>query len=1001
MRRWFRLGFRSHPCLYLLAAWLFTCGVSNMSAPRALAAEDPGTVELDPQLREILRSSAQDELIPILLFMRDQGVAVADRSRIRALPRAFRRAEAVARLRALADDTQLDILRVLEIWASEGRALDVRSLWLVNGIAVTLEAALVPDLLTRAEVRRIQWDPPIPLSESADEVDRHESRNTRLGSRLDPIIPWQLTQIHAPECWAQGYDGTGVVIGLVDTGIDYNHPDLQNHLYVNPNEIPSDSLDNDNNGKIDDWRGWDFISDDNDPYDEGGDPHGTRCAGILVGDGTNGTRTGVAPGARILPIRAAGNGQWSDTFDGLAYAVEMGVDIISMSQSQKWRFVPKPDYSVWRAITDNEWTLGFFHANSIGNEGDNQETDPIPFNVSAPGNCPSPWLADGQFLAGGASSVVACGATSQLDYAADFSSRGPSDWEDFQVTYPQYPYATPEPYRDYPYLEGGLIKPDVAAPGEGTSSTERGGIYAGFNGTSCATPAVAGTMAILLQARPTLTPEQMAMILQTTAVDLGDPGKDSTYGSGRIECYAALQKALGLDLSWGTIRGTVIDAVSLDSIPHATIEISTLIPTLLETNASGRYSGSVNVGLLTVEVSAFGHETAIVEVTLAGGATVVQDVALNPLPTSTLRGIVRDLNGAPLPGARVRLINQPVAMAVTDTSGNYAFVDLPAGIPLAAQAFRFNYATDSDTTTLIPGVVDTLDFAIAVGLSDDFELDQGWTRFPTDNVTTGFWERVDPVATFHGMTMVQPDSDYTAAGTLCYLTQNCTVGAGESFTDVDFGTTTLVSPLFDATVYAHPTLEYRRWFSNDTGSGANDVFKVEISSNAGVNWIILEQVSTSNRSWMLRSFTLENFVTLNDSMLVRFVTSDVGAPSIVEAAIDDVRMVDLTTDVSEDPEGTHLQFTLAPSAPNPFAPARGERATIRFTIPDAGPVRLAVFDIQGRRVTDLHRGVLRAGVYHASWDGRDASGHRAGAGVYLYLLEQNGRERSGRLLLLR
>ena len=268
--------------------------------------------------------------------------------------------------------------------------------------------------------------------------------------RFDREVWWQLTKVRAPECWTLGYDGTGILVAVLDSGVDYNHADLIDHMFVNLLEIPDNLVDDDLNGFVDDVRGWDFVESDNDPMGFGQNDHGTLVTGIVAGDGTSGTNTGVAPGATLLPVRVVG-GSWSTIIEGIDYAIALGADVIQMSVSQKWRYYPKPDYAGWRQAADNELALGMVHANSIGNEGDNQETDPIPYNVAAPGNCPAPWRSRDGYLAGGMSAITGVGALAELDIAADYSSRGPSIWEDISAFNPSYPFVMPTEYQDYPW----------------------------------------------------------------------------------------------------------------------------------------------------------------------------------------------------------------------------------------------------------------------------------------------------------------------------------------------------------------------------------------------------------------------------------------------------------------------------------------------------------------------------------------------------------------------
>jgi hypothetical protein len=189
------------------------------------------------------------------------------------------------------------------------------------------------------------------------------------------------------------------------------------------------------------------------------------------------------------------------------------------------------------------------HTNSTSNDGNSTG---IPFNISAPGCTPTAWIHPDQNSVGGVSSVIGVGNVhATTDIIATSSPWGPWTWEDYQINHPSYPYTMPIAYQDYPYETVppgsiGLIKPDVSAPGNGTTSTTNGGGYSGFSGTSGATPHVCGLVALILSTNPDLTPEQVSMIIQTTSVEKGAAGKDNRYGAGRIDAYAAYQLALAM-----------------------------------------------------------------------------------------------------------------------------------------------------------------------------------------------------------------------------------------------------------------------------------------------------------------------------------------------------------------------------------------------------------------------------------------------------------------------
>ncbi|MEL6431665.1 MAG: M14 family zinc carboxypeptidase, partial [Planctomycetota bacterium] len=185
--------------------------------------------------------------------------------------------------------------------------------------------------------------------------------------------------------------------------------------------------------------------------------------------------------------------------------------------------------------------------------------------------------------------------------------------------------------------------------------------------------------------------------------------------------------------------------------------------------------------------------------------------------------------------------------------------------------------------TLVVGEIVIADF--------DFEAagDEGWAVGAPNDASTGNWVRVDPVGT-----QAQPENDNTpGAGVRCWVTGQGAVGGGLGANDVDGGSTTLVSPVFDLSTATAATVSYARWYSNDAGAGPSaDVFEVDVSNDGGATWTSAETVGPTGASggWEDASIDLGALLALTDAMRVRFVASDLGAGSIVEAAVDDVRV---------------------------------------------------------------------------------------------------------------
>ena len=187
----------------------------------------------------------------------------------------------------------------------------------------------------------------------------------------------------------------------------------------------------------------------------------------------------------------------------------------------------------------------------------------------------------------------------------------------------------------------------------------------------------------------------------------------------------------------------------------------------------------------------------------------------------------------------------------------------------------------------------------ATGLDESFvdtvETTLGWTLSTAgDTATAGLWTRGDPLGTISGTTQVQPENDVTAnPGVNCFFTGQGTGGTlGQA--DVDGGFTTLTSPTMDASGGA-AYISYFRWYSNQQGGSPNaDTFRVQISNNNGATWTALETVGPTgpevNGGWIFKEFLVSDFVTPTAQVKVRFIADDAGAGSLIEAAVDEVRM---------------------------------------------------------------------------------------------------------------
>lgn len=262
--------------------------------------------------------------------------------------------------------------------------------------------------------------------------------------------------IDAPEAWDLTTGSPDAVVGVVDSGVDVAHPDLSSSIWRNPGESgsgrESNGVDDDGNGLVDDWRGWDWVADDNLPADE--NDHGTHVSGTVTGSGNNATGvTGVSWNSRVMPLRvldAAGSGSVADLILAYRYAGSEGAQIVNASLGGSGFSRAELD-----AINAAPNTLFVVAAGNGGSDGVGDNVDITP-------EYPCAYTAE---------NIVCVAASDQNDGLARFSNFG-------------------------------SVSVDLAAPGVRTLSTIPGAGYAYFSGTSMATPHAAGVAALIWSLEP-------------------------------------------------------------------------------------------------------------------------------------------------------------------------------------------------------------------------------------------------------------------------------------------------------------------------------------------------------------------------------------------------------------------------------------------------------------------------------------------------------------------
>jgi subtilisin family serine protease len=303
--------------------------------------------------------------------------------------------------------------------------------------------------------------------------------------------------IDAPEAWDVTTGSRSVVVAVIDTGIDYRHPDLAANVWTNPREVAGDRIDNDGNGYVDDIYGWDFANNDADPFDDQG--HGTHVAGTIGAVGNNGTGVaGVNWQVSIMGLKfldASGSGTTSAAIAAINYATRMrrdfGANVVATNNSWGGGGFSS---SLQNAITAGG-SAGILFVAAAGNDG---------LNNDATASYPASYTSG---------SIIAVAATDSSNRLASFSNYG-------------------------------ATSVDVAAPGVGILSTTPNNTYSSYSGTSMATPHVTGVVALLKAAKPDATADQIRSAILSTATPVaGLAGKVAT--GGVVNAAAAITALVG------------------------------------------------------------------------------------------------------------------------------------------------------------------------------------------------------------------------------------------------------------------------------------------------------------------------------------------------------------------------------------------------------------------------------------------------------------------------
>lgn len=419
---------------------------------------------IKPEVRTILRNMQADEKISVIVTLKKQ----VDLSLFSGAP-----PQAVTRaLQDTADLSQREFETLFNSYQRSAEVEEVIHFWIFNGFSIKTTPQVIEVLAAHPDV----------LSISPDQIEIIPLNNVTGSTYRD-----NLSLIKAPEVWQQGWLGQGVVVASMDTGVDLNHPDLN-----------------------DKWRGglnswYDPFGKHDVPTDFSG--HGTMTMGVILGGDSSGSPIGVAPQAEWIAAKI-----FDDDGSSTATAVHLGF---------QWLLDPDNDPQTDDAphIVNNSWSFanpgcnteflldlqalyaaGILPVFAGGNFGPNEDTSVSPANYPE---------------------AFAVGAVTNEDLILGLSSRGPSMCAEAETIYPE-----------------------ITAPGYDIFSSDLYGFYSTSTGTSMAAPHVTGSLALLLSAFPTMNIEDQRAFLLESAVDLGELGPDNVYGHGRVDANQSYQAIL-------------------------------------------------------------------------------------------------------------------------------------------------------------------------------------------------------------------------------------------------------------------------------------------------------------------------------------------------------------------------------------------------------------------------------------------------------------------------
>lgn len=389
---------------------------------------------------------------------------------------------------------------------------------------------------------------------------------------------------------------------------------------------------------------------------------------------------------------------------------------------------------------------------------------------------------------------------------------------------------------------------------------------------------------------------------------------NGVHANGEVWMGAAWKVRVNLNSSLGNAAGDMAaDSLFLGWLnSYNQTQIRSIIETqwlTLDDDDGNINNGTPNYAAIDQGFTAQGFPGVELELITISDVTALGDTPDETGPYVVEADIISNFGGA-LTGAELRYRVNGVGGFISTPMSNTVGDTFAAGIPGQISPSRVEYyvnATESGgTDKSFPEGGESSPLTFRVGDITPIivtEFEAGADGFvggaPGDTATTGQWTLGNPIGT-----AAQSEDDHTAVGVNCWFTGQGSPGGSLGENDVDGGITTLLSPVFDASGLNSVEVSYWRWYSNTTGASPNaDIFEVEVSADGGATWVDVETVGPTGAGtdggWIQASFELASIVTPTSSMQLRFIASDLGNGSIVEAAIDDIEIVGLGSSIPD------------------------------------------------------------------------------------------------------